>query len=111
MARWSSTESARCRCGPASASETRWQIASTLPVHSVTPNRSRASSVTPLREIRYPAVNVTTGACNLGRNGDVAMSSGNLALVLARQRQQRRQPNWWVRCSVQVRGCQFFRVS
>ena len=39
-ASWSSTQSCNCRCGPASASEARWQIASTAPVESVTPNRS-----------------------------------------------------------------------
>ena len=60
---------ASCRCGPASASEARWQIASTAPVESVTPNRSRASSTIPRREIRCRAVNVTTAACNLGPNG------------------------------------------
>ena len=75
--------------GPASASEARWQIASTLPVESVTPNRSRASSTIPRRETRCRAVNVTIAACNLAPNGDASISSGNRALVLARQSRQR----------------------
>jgi hypothetical protein len=85
----SSTQSCNWQCGPANASEARWQIASTAPVPSVTPNRSWASSVIPLREIRCRAVNVTTVAGNLGPNTDAAMSSGNRALVRARQSRQR----------------------
>ena len=95
-ASWSSTRSCRCRCGPASKAEARWQIASTLPVESVTPNRSRASSEIPRREIRYPAVNVTTAACNLGPNAEAATCGGNDAVVRSRHWRQR---SWCVRCS------------
>jgi hypothetical protein len=62
---------------------------STAPIESSTPNRSRASSLTPRREIRYPAVNVTIAACNRGPNADPASPSGNWALVRARQHRQR----------------------
>ena len=41
-----------CRCGPAKASDARWQIASIVPTESRAPNRSRASSLTPRRETR-----------------------------------------------------------
>ena len=77
----------------------RWQIAFAVPVESVTPNRSRVSSVIPRREIRYAAVNVTTAACNRDPNGDPATSAGSRALVRARHERQR---NWCVRCSVQI---------
>jgi hypothetical protein len=85
MTRQFLSQSCNCRCGPARESEARWQIASTAPVQSVTPNRSRASSEIPRREIRCRAVNLTTAACNLGLNGDVRMRSGNPALDRARQ--------------------------
>ena len=75
-ASWSSTQSCSCRCGLANASEARWQIASALPVESVTPNRSCASSAIPRREIRCRAVNVTTAACNRGPNAQTPIGSG-----------------------------------
>jgi hypothetical protein len=81
----------------ANASEARWQIASAAPVDRATPNRSRAISVIARRETRYAAVNATNAACNRHPNGEDATSSGNVALVRARQQRHR---NWWVRCSV-----------
>ena len=77
----------------------RWQIASALPDESVTPNKSRTSSVIPRRETRCRAVNVTIAASNLGPNAQAPIWSGNRALVRARQCRQR---NWCVRCSVQT---------
>jgi hypothetical protein len=56
---------------------------------TVTPNRSRASSVIPRREIRYAAVNATIAACNRVPNGDPATAAGSWALVRARQQRQR----------------------
>ena len=59
-------------------------LTSTAPVHSVTPNRSRASSVIPRREIRYPAVNVTTAeAVDATALATVNVSPGNVSNVAA----------------------------
>ena len=43
-----------------------------MPVDSITPNRSEASSQIPRREIRCRAVNVTTAACNTERRAEPA---------------------------------------
>lgn len=49
-------------CGPASAAEARWQIASTIPPDISRPNRSRESSAMSRRETRLRAESVTAAA-------------------------------------------------
>jgi hypothetical protein len=80
----------------ASASEARWQIASTVPVDRLTPNRSRASSIIPRRGTRLRAVNVTSAACKLGPNADPPIPGGSCAVVRVAQPGQ---CSLWVRCS------------
>lgn len=96
-ASWAQIQSRSCRYGPASRSEACWQIASTLPVESLAPNISRASSLAARREVRLRAVNVTITARSLGPNAEDPIPAGSSAVVSARHSGQR---NRRVRCSI-----------
>ena len=84
-------------CGSSSASEVRWQIASTVPTDICRPKRSFASSAMSRREMRLRALIVTAAAWAREPKAEAPSPAGSSAVVLARQRGQRRR---WVRCSV-----------
>jgi hypothetical protein len=62
----------------------------------MTPNRSRASSIIPRREIRLPAVKVTSAACKPAPNAEAPTSAASRAVVLV---SHPGQCSRWVRCS------------
>jgi hypothetical protein len=95
-ASWPRSQSRNCSYGLASRSAACWQIASTLPLDSPTPNISRANSLAARREIRLRAVNVTIAASNRGPNAEDPTPSATQAVVSARQSGQRSR---CVRCS------------
>jgi hypothetical protein len=95
-ASWPRIQSRSCSYGPASRSEASWQIASTLPLDSPTPNSSLASSLAARRAIRLRAVSVTIAARSRGPNAEPAIPSGKTAVVSVRQSGQRSR---CVRCS------------
>lgn len=79
------TDAVSFPCGPKSARDARWQIASTDPTQRLRPKSSRARSVMSRRETRLRATGVTTAAGSRDPNAAAPIPPGKTARVVVWQ--------------------------